>query len=677
MEEKDATANGVLDLLLDQSVRQQSAETADDERIIYEYEDAKVIGAKILEDFLKFYDKRSKSFPLDDKNVKRKSGTITNIMALSTLLEIKSLGVDMTSCEKIYYETIEKVFANIYRGDSTVFDAAPYWDDDSYHITTYVETASKLISTLVDLRDDLLRMLYSEKKKIAFPNGITITVRGQVISDASALLACTEQLILDAANMLNEAALPIDHPYAYTVDGKKTQRPGVGNMVICRGWAFQKPGADNAADYEMSLYYTYYGTNAFISVYNSMEDYYEYLDNGTELFANLEKSTLSAEDGERYFKFCKDGEFYRNNSAILDRMRELTASAGRHIETILRRNNVNIAFDYVDKSLRPVSLETIEKGANNHIMNSLFAFAALINAGVDDDYASVGKSSIFQTIQFALTNIKKIYLAFRDDRREDLIETFSLGEDKCPAEVSMIMQSWRRSGSISTYDLVPLYCNTYNLVSNYVIRYPQKEMRENLVWLLENKSPNGWYWTKEGFSINNNLYYIYALDSFYSYYKRYEEGFLKADDLRISKEREIKRLKDSAKKELEATKEKYERTIEEIRNERSPLVAELEKFVGDALEKQFPALFERTLGEYVDAGLDFALRAVDGGLYVLDEMRREFYENKKLQLIFTASSLELIGSGKDMNVSDVEADRKKERLRDALYRKILNALCHD
>ena len=65
----------------------------------------------------------------------------------------------------------------------------------------------------------------------------------------------------------------------------------------------------------------------------------------------------------------------------------------------------------------------------------------------------------------------------------------------------MVMQRWRKSGTISTYDLVPLYCNTYNLVSNYVIRYPQKEMRDNLVWVLENKSADGWYWTKESFSM--------------------------------------------------------------------------------------------------------------------------------------------------------------------------------
>src|SRR5699024_10245899 len=99
-------------------------------RIIYEYESAKDIGAKILEDFLKFYDKRAKSFPLDEKNNKQKFGSITDIMALSTFLELKSLDVDMSACEAIYYGLIEKVFADIYRGDQIIFDAKPYWESE-------------------------------------------------------------------------------------------------------------------------------------------------------------------------------------------------------------------------------------------------------------------------------------------------------------------------------------------------------------------------------------------------------------------------------------------------------------------------------------------------------------------------------------------------------------------
>lgn len=669
-----ASGNGVLDLLLRQDVSQQVF--ADDERIIYEYRPASEAGKLILDSFLSFYDKKAKSFPLDDRNNRQKFGVITDIMALSTLLELKSLDVDMSSCEDIYYGLIEKVFADVYRGANVVFDATPYWEEESYSITTYVETASKLISTIIDLRDDILERLYKRKTKMPLP----VNIRGRSVSDFGELLDLVEQLIVDAATVLNDAALPVAEPFPYTIDGKKTGRPGVGSSVICRGWAFQKPRPENAAEYETSLYYTYYGTNAFISVYNSMEDFYEYLDTGIELFSDREDKNLLADEKRRKFKYEYDRKFFRANEQVLTRMRELTASAGRYIDTQFKKNGVNIAFDYVDKELRPVSLDAVEKGKNNHVMNSLFAFATLINAGVDDDYASIGKSGIFQNIQFALTNIKKVYLAFREDQREDLIESYSLGEDKCPAEVNMVMQRWRKSGTISTYDLVPLYCNTYNLVSNYVIRYPQKEMRDNLVWVLENKSADGWYWTKESFSINNNLYYIYAIDSFYSYYDRYEATFLAADTLKRSldsKERKIINIKDGYERNIQEIKAEHKAELEKAKSERSPLDREAENFIIDVMKKNFSALFEETFGNYVEKGFEFAFHAVDGGITALDELRKQLYSDKELQLIFTASSLELLGSGRGMNVSDVETGQKRERLRRALYEQILGKLCHD
>lgn len=112
--------NSALELIIKQGTEYDE----DNERIIYEYAPAKEVGAKILEGFLNFYDKRAKGFPLDDseKNNKQKFGTITNIMALSTLLELKSLDVDISVCEEIYYNLIERVFAGIYRGDKIVFD---------------------------------------------------------------------------------------------------------------------------------------------------------------------------------------------------------------------------------------------------------------------------------------------------------------------------------------------------------------------------------------------------------------------------------------------------------------------------------------------------------------------------------------------------------------------------
>lgn len=639
--------NNPLSLVLDENVSANASQT-EEERIIYKYKSASEIGGKILNSFMAFYDESHASFPLGDKGGKDKFGTICDIMSLSTMLEIKSLGVDLADYLDVYYGTIEKVFANAYTDEGFVCDAKPYWQDDSYKITTSVETASKLVSTLVDLRDDLLESELFRKNTGKQPDMKALSIRGRKVTSFRELRELTEAFIIDAVNMLNGAALPLDHPYTFLIDGKPSARKGVSTDVVCRGWAFQKPKENDANEYETSLYYTYYGTNAFISIYNSLEDLYDYKDTGEQpsfISADL-LSEISDADKLRKYKFNADNEFFEKNAAALNTLREYTASSGRYIDTKLKENGVDIAFDYVDKELHRISIDTIGKGKNNYIMNSLFTFAILINAGIDDDYSSVGKSSIYQSIQFALTNIKKIYISYRDRRQEDLIDSFSLGEDKCPVEESVIMQAWRKAGSISTYDLVPLYCNTYNLISNYIIKYPQKEMRENLVWILENKADGEWFWTKESFSVNNNLYYIYALDSFYAYYSQYEQGFLDADNKKAQlnkKNREIKKLKDETEQALKKKDEEWEAKVKEAENSRSPLDKELLDFVDAVLQDKFEALLKSTLDKYFDKGLDLALKAAVGGAEYLQSVKDAINDDPLLHLLFNLSKMDSLG----------------------------------
>ena len=612
---------------------------AGSDRMIYAYQPADKVGAKILKDFVKFYDKKAGSFPLDDKDYRQKFGLITHIMALSTFLELKSLGVDISQYDDIYFGLIEKVFACVYQGGEKVFDATPYWENADYKITTYVESASKVVSTIVDLRDVLLNALY-EDGGAKLP--VAVKICGDTVDDAAGLLRYSEKLIVDASAMLNDAALVNAEPFVYEIDGKKSGRTYVGSVVTHRGWAFQKPAEDDAAEYDTSLYYTYYGTNAFISVYNSMEDLYEELDNGTALFGDRDKNSLSDEDKKRYAKYLSDKKFYGANSEVLDTLRKITASAGRYIETKMKRNNVNISFDYVDKNLNPISVSAIGNSKNNHIMNSLFAFAILINAGVDDDYLSIGKSSIYQSIQFALTNIKKIYVDYKDKSREDLIENYSLGEDKCPDSVSHIMQNWRKKSTIAPYELVPLYCNTYNLIFNYIIKYPQKEMRDNLVWILENKSPDGWFWRKEGFSVNNNLYYIYAIDSFYLYYEKYEKELLDADVQRgKAKEKadELAAERIRYEKELRDREERYNVALNDALNKRSPLDTEVEKLAQSLFEKSFGEYFEKCFEEQFGYAVDYIVKALTCTSAEKETMKARLVTDRRLQSILFLSTL--------------------------------------
>ena len=75
--------------------------------------------------------------------------------------------------------------------------------------------------------------------------------------------------------------------------------------------------------------------------------------------------------------------------------------------------------------------------------------------------------------------------------------------------------------------------------------------------------------------------------------------------------------------------------------------------------------------------IDYVLRAINAGEEKLDIFVDEFYNNKKLQLAFMASNLELMGqSAREKNISDIELDKQKDKLRRALFEKIFNKIYH-
>ena len=171
-------------------------------------------------------------------------------------------------------------------------------------------------------------------------------------------------------------------------------------------------------------------------------------------------------------------------------------------------------------------------------------------------------------------------------------------------------------------------------------------MRENLVWILENKADDEWFWTKESFSVNNNLYYIYALDSFYAYYSQYEQGFLDADNKKAQlnkKNREIKKLKDETEQALKKKDEEWEAKVKEAENSRSPLDKELLDFVDAILQDKFEALLKSTLDKYFDKGLDLALKAAVGGAEYLQSVKDAINDDPLLHLLFNLSKMDSLG----------------------------------
>lgn len=678
---------------------------------IFKFEESKSVASKILKSFKEFYDKDEESFPLSFKDGKSdgRYGIITDIMALSTYLELQSLEIVIAGEDaKIFCKLISRIFASVYREETPVFDASPYTAKEV--LSSYVETASKIIPTMVDLRDDLLVKLNANKDfslayEVEFPENLLRRVNSVINADfgvgcykskdANLLRICAEKLIIDSIRMLNDSSIINgDGSEEYLIDGKKVVRAGISESTIkYRGWSFKKPLEGRDDEYDTSLFYTYLASNAFISLYNSMENFYDALDENKNPYEGENPEFFDSSRRSAYNKFIQDEQFYRKNADVLNQFRFATACAGRYIDSVLRKKGINISFTYVDKDLNAVTMGDLLSGENNHVMNSLFAYAILLNAGVDDDYNTLGKKSMYQTLQFALNNIKKIYTEFKDQEREDLIDSFTMGDERCPNEERKIMQAWRKSKLPSPYDLVPLYFNTYNLISDYIIKYPQKEMLDNLIWVMENKDETHWFWTKNGFNLNNNLYYILSLDYFYIYYYYYEQPIIAKYEMRAKEEqynKEIAQLKKAHSDALTALKreeeealsaqkavfnsqiEQLQNKLDETANTLSPLEQQVENFVRDCMEKMWQEQFNKGMIAFVDEALARCLSIAVAN--DKNKLSNELKKDKQFTSALLLASLESSTSNIKVNLEDIsdaaQMDRFKAALLDSLFTKM-------
>lgn len=565
------------------------------------YEKPEKIGQQIFKDFIKLYTE-NKGFPMDDSGNKG-FGIISNCMALSTLLDLNvSMGVDISDFEEGFKFLLTYIYGAIHGNASgLVFDASPYMMNTSdLKIDSYIETVSKICVIMIDLREyairnDQLNKSFGKPIVLKMKNGSNFRV-----NDFRKLKEAAEQLLIDSIDILTKSCLKVKESEVveYRIDsGKPINRAGLDSKIRYRGWSFQMPKQDENDEYSVSIYFTYHATNAFISLYNAFEKMFE---NKTDV------QEMSDDEREKY-NF--DIDFFNANKALFLLFRDMTSSTGRYIDSQLTKNEVDLSFDYIKSGFKGVSSSKImESQKTNIIIDTLLVLAILINAGIDEDYASKGdekKEYFYNKIQYSLTNVKKIYNILKQSKKEDLIDSYQLDSallnDKFPSAYDVLVRNLRsKCLGVAVYDFVPLFCNTYAIIFNYLIQYPQKEMIENLEWIMENRANDIWLWDKKGFNANNNLYYIFALENFYAYYNVYELPL-------SNKGKEYNVKADEAKKRLEKKNEELQKAQDELRQvkksleeKRSDLDAEVYKIAKKMYDKNIENSIKNFINDMIE-----------------------------------------------------------------------------
>ena len=206
-------------------------------------------------------------------------------------------------------------------------------------------------------------------------------------------------------------------------------------------------------------------------------------------------------------------------------------------------------FMYEDFRFQEASSDAIENsGQTNALFTGLLQIGIVLNAAYDvkileEDKEKIGGvskayESMQNTMMIHVQRTQRYLDKLEDKGAAYAVESLILNykEEITDADGKMLADKLRKN-TVRVCSLTPLLLKTTSLLSEYIVRYPQKQMGESLRRIGEkrffdiSKNRRRYYWETDGYHAISNYYYISAIFDFYRYHEEYEQAYIKRYDV--------------------------------------------------------------------------------------------------------------------------------------------------
>ena len=473
------------------------------------------------------------------------------------------------------------------------------------------------------------------------------------------------------------------------------------------GWNFTKDCE------EPSLYFTFEVCECYIDMYNTFARVLKYADakrtseeisadvlddynKAKENFsANKNKKVTADEFGRLHAKYDEYTELVRIFNLINSREEftdddeypdivikgslygELEAKCKRISNNVWRLVNKDLADKFFYNDLRTTLTEEDLRisTTSDALFNTVYIINIMVDAGLDEDLLKLKKEAelaedragadryareyeyFLESCQLAVQKALRTYDSLKNDSKEYIVDQFLIGfnENFGNSKEVIGMVSELRKLRMRSFSLVPLLIHTYNVISEYLIQYPQRVMDKYYNYILDNryvdKNENvHWIWERDGFFSGSNYYYILALSEFYSYYEKYEKPLIDIG-------------KDNVKR-IQSIKEEYHKELSDENGDIGKLNKQL-KEKNDEIDRKNEeiARLEKEMGE-ITRPVEDAVRDV-----ISDELNKQFMP----LLIETISGTAKVLTTPEADDSK-DSDEYSRKLKEALFDMVMTAL---
>lgn len=204
---------------------------------------------------------------------------------------------------------------------------------------------------------------------------------------------------------------------------------------------------------------------------------------------------------------------------------------------------------------------------DNSFFNNLFVVGILLNAAYDSELNARDEANgtdeyaqMFNAFQLSIQNTQRCYNEIANKGLLYKIDSYILDFSERVDDDNTELAKQLRRVNMAVVPLLPLMLKSNNLLSEYVVRYPQRQMTDSLKDIIHNRKPDGnggafWVWDKDGYNAVTNYYYVDSLTAFYRYYTEFE---LKCVEKEEERSKEIQKKLNAAKAEYEKEKSELE-----------------------------------------------------------------------------------------------------------------------
>ncbi len=627
--------------------------SSSDENVFNDYVSQDSIGVKIFKELHKRLvdiDDIKKGFVMSDNS--NDIGILSQCQSLQALVSLASdFGLDFNkkdiipeqknSIREIMDAVIEDIIPRIIRTNENgeteyVFDASPY---DTVHYSSEYSNVDAITWVL--------------------PSFFLILKYHASIHEVCKWEDNLIEIIKHGLKYLNDAF----------IDGE------IKNEGLSIGWNFTKDCE------EPSLYFSFAVCECYIDMFTTFSDILTYLEAernykkyrikiDEELKDNFKKKEEEYREGlgkkvvdklkARYDDYNELSRIYRRINDIddLDELRidntlygNLEGKCKRLAEEVWRYVGESLAdkFFYNDLNSTLSEYDIRMSTTSDALFNTVYIVNILIDGGLDETFKVLEQdaensnntqdavkyrreyNNLLESCQLAVQKAFRTYESLKNDAKDYIVDQFLIGFNE-KFVVHRVMVNELRKLRMKTFSLLPLLIHTNNVISEYLIKYPQHNMRRYLEYILDNRYVSSdnevhWIWENDGYFSGSNYYYVSALNEFFAYHKHYEKKYIAFGKKNIEREKEIisahrKKLESEGgeiailnagiKKNEEIIAQKDEeisRLKKEIEEYHSPVEDAVREIIENEFEKKFASMMVETFSAAAKA---LTVKEVDG-----------------------------------------------------------------